>query len=80
MLVEAIISFNRYILMIIYLTVYMSIIFNTYRYYHDGWYVLLTYSLVRRFLIANYTKKGPDVILDPGLKNIGKQVGLNWPI
>ena len=42
-------------------------------------YVLLTYSLVR-FLIANYTKKGPGRVLDPGLKSIGKQAGRNWPI
>ena len=42
-------------------------------------YVLLTYSLAR-FLIANYTKKGPGRVLDPGLKSIGKQVGRNWPI
>lgn len=44
-----------------------------------GGYVLLTYSLVR-FLIANYTKKGPGRVLDPGLKSIGKQAGRNWPI
>ena len=79
MLAEAIISFNRYIYMINIFNCLYEHYFNTYRYYHDGWYVLLTYSLVG-FLIANYTKKGPEVILDPGLKNIGKQVGLNWPI
>lgn len=44
-----------------------------------GRYVLLTYSLVR-FLTANYIKKGPVRSLDPGLKNIGKQVGRIWPI
>ena len=40
---------------------------------------MLTYSLAR-FLIAKYTKKGPDRVLDPGLKSIGKQAGLNGPI
>ena len=65
--------------MSICLTVLYEHYFNTSDDCPDRRYVLLTYSLVR-FLIANYTKKGPEVILDPGLKNIGKQVGLNWPI
>ena len=65
--------------MSICLTVLYEHYFNTFGDCPDRRYVLLTYSPVR-FLIANYTKKGPEVILDPGLKNIGKQVGLNWPI
>ena len=65
--------------MSICLTVLYEHYFNTFGGCPDKRYVLLTYSPVR-FLIANYTKKGPEVILDPGLKNIGKQVGLNWPI
>lgn len=79
MLAEAIISFNRYIYNDNIFNFLYEHYFNTHRYYHDGWYVLLTYSLVR-FLIANYTKKGPGRVLDPGLKSIGKQAGRNWPI
>ena len=79
MLAEAIISFNRYIYNDNIFNFLYEHYFNTYEYYHDWWYVLLTYSLVR-FLIANYTKKGPGRVLDPGLKSIGKQAGLNWPI
>lgn len=79
MLAEAIISFNRYIYMINIFNCLYEHYFNTYEYYHDYGYVLLTYSLAR-FLIANYTKKGPGRVLDPGLKSIGKQAGRNWPI
>ena len=61
MLAEANISFNRYIYNDNIFNFLYEHYFNTYEYYHDWGYVLLTYSLVR-FLIANYTKKGPGEV------------------